>query len=539
MSVSLMELFADSEYFDAAWYAARYPDVDASGMSPIEHYVEIGEPLGRDPGPAFSPSWYLTRYSDVANSEFSPLEHFILRGRSEGRLPRGIQAVERERELWESSAEPAACLRALETLRHGDVPWEASYAAWALGRWHAWQGDWPSVVECLAPLHEMADRQPGGPAPLLLEVEALIHTDALVEAHERVLELRRAYPTYHDTCLAMSNLLAAQAHRLSAAREAGEQALALSERLRLDWINAPWRKTCLAEASLRDSGSPLSLDNLEGDMSAVWGEQNQGVDELVSVIMPAFNAEATLATALRSLLAQTHSALEILVVDDASADGTLAVAEAFAARDSRVRVLPQSINQGAYTARNRGLAEAAGEFWTVHDCDDWSHPQKLALQVAAMREHDDWVACSSDWVRCTSDLEFHHWRMEEGWIYRNTSSLLFRRQVFETLGFWDRVRVNGDTEYLHRVRAAFGRQAVGEVLKGVPLTLGRSQPDSLSQAGPTHLCTQFKGLRRDYQEAAKAWHSSASQPSDLYLPALPDERPFDAPQANLPSASEP
>ena len=532
MSATLMKLFEGSEYFDAAWYVARYPDVDASGMTPLKHYVEVGESLGRDPGPAFCSSWYLARYRDVANSEFSPLEHFIRRGKAEGRQPKGILAAERERELWEGAAEPAAFLRALEALWRCDEPWEASYAAWALGRWYAWQGDWAAVAESLAALHDMADRQPRGPAPLLLEVEALIHIGDLLRAHERIHALGHAYPTYHDTHLAMANLLAAHAHQFSASSQRGsESALALSDRLRLDSINAPWRAAGLAEVHLRDGASPLSLDNLEGD-----GASKHEATERVSVIMPVFNAEKTLATALRSLLAQTHAALEILVVDDASTDASLAVAEAFAAKDSRVRVLPQQVNQGAYTARNRGLSEATGEFWTVHDGDDWSHPQKLALQVASMHEHESWVGCSTDFVRCSSSLEFHRWRMEEGWIYRNTSSLLFRRRVFETLGFWDRVRAGADTEYLHRVRAAFGRNAVGQVAKGVPLTLGRSHPDSLSQAGPTHLCTQFKGLRRDYQEAAKAWHACATQASDLYLSAWPDKRPFEAPAANLPEA---
>ncbi|MCW4151719.1 glycosyltransferase family 2 protein [Halomonas sp. 18H] len=537
--MTLMKLFEDSEYFDAVWYVERYPDVDASGMTPVEHYVEVGEPLGRAPGPEFSPSWYLARYPDVASSDFSPLEHFIRRGKVEGRQPRGILAAERELELWEGAAEPATCLQSLEALWRCDEPgmndpWEASYAAWALGRWYAWQGNWSAVVEYLALLHDIADRQPAGPAPLLLEVEALVNIGDLLRAHERLRELSHAYPNYHDTHLAMANLLAAQAHQFSSSSEAGgfrEPAVALNERLRLDWINAPWREAGLVEVHLRDGASPLSLDNLDVEP----GSEHEA-SERVSVIMPVFNAESTLATALSSLLAQTHAALEILVVDDASTDASLAVAEAFAAEDSRVRVLPQQVNLGAYTARNRGLSEATGEFWTVHDSDDWSHPQKLALQVAGMHEHDEWVACSSDWVRCTPELTFHHWRMEEGWIYRNTSSLLFRRRVFETLGFWDRVRVNGDTEYLHRVRAAFGRKAVGEVAKGVPLTFGRSHPDSLSQAGPTHLCTQFKGLRRDYQEAAMAWHACATHESDLYLPAWPDERPFEAPAANLPDA---
>ncbi|MHC9037113.1 glycosyltransferase family 2 protein, partial [Cobetia marina] len=139
------------------------------------------------------------------------------------------------------------------------------------------------------------------------------------------------------------------------------------------------------------------------------------------------------------------------------------------------------------------------------------------------------------WVRCTPELIFGRWRMEEGWTYRNVSSLMFRREVFEALGYWDRVRVEADTEYYYRLRAAYGDQAIGEVLPGVPLAFGRSGADSLTAVGATHLITQFGGVRADYREASQAWHRAGTErPERLYLPAEPAERPFAVPEAMRP-----
>ena len=81
---------------------------------------------------------------------------------------------------------------------------------------------------------------------------------------------------------------------------------------------------------------------------------------LVTVIMPAFNAQETIAAALGSLLAQTHRQLQIIVVDDASSDATVAIAETLAADDDRISVVALTRNSGAYAARNAALERAAG-----------------------------------------------------------------------------------------------------------------------------------------------------------------------------------
>ncbi|MFC9293440.1 glycosyltransferase [Streptomyces sp. NPDC057011] len=90
-----------------------------------------------------------------------------------------------------------------------------------------------------------------------------------------------------------------------------------------------------------------------------------------TIVIPAFNASATLARALQSALAQTHRGVEVLVVDDRSTDGTLAVAHQYAAQDGRVRVIERQHNSGGCGApRNNGIEAASGQFVMFLDADD-------------------------------------------------------------------------------------------------------------------------------------------------------------------------
>ena len=103
---------------------------------------------------------------------------------------------------------------------------------------------------------------------------------------------------------------------------------------------------------------------------------------LVTVVIPAFNAAATLRATLNSAAAQSHRALEILIVDDGSRDATGAIAQAFCEQEPRARQIRQD-NRGVVAARNRGLNEACGEFIAPLDADDLWHPDKIARQLAA------------------------------------------------------------------------------------------------------------------------------------------------------------
>jgi len=109
---------------------------------------------------------------------------------------------------------------------------------------------------------------------------------------------------------------------------------------------------------------------------------------LVSVIVPAHNAEAFLDRTLASALRQTYEALEIVVVDDGSSDRTRSIAEGRAMRDPRIRVIAQP-NRGVVSARNRALEDARGELIAPLDADDVWDPTKIERQVARLLEVSD------------------------------------------------------------------------------------------------------------------------------------------------------
>jgi glycosyltransferase involved in cell wall biosynthesis len=267
---------------------------------------------------------------------------------------------------------------------------------------------------------------------------------------------------------------------------------------RLAALNALLARFGLGPLARRDDG-PLSLDNLRGVTACARRD-----GPLVTVIVPVHDAEATLAAALRSLQDQTHAALEVLVVDDASTDASAAIAAGFTA-DPRFRLIRQPTNLGGYAARNRALAEARGAFVTVQDADDWSHPERIARQLAAG------PVTVSDWARATSELRFRGpWRPSPNLISTNFSSLCFPRELVTRCGPWDTARVSADREFAERL-ARYGVRP-RQVAPGAPLAFGRVASDSLTRVPATHAATLLHGVRREYREAAALWHADLTGP---------------------------
>jgi glycosyltransferase involved in cell wall biosynthesis len=117
-----------------------------------------------------------------------------------------------------------------------------------------------------------------------------------------------------------------------------------------------------------------------------------GAGARVSVVMPVYNAEPTLAKAIGSVLGQTYRNLELLVVDDGSSDGSWAIVLDFARRDPRVRAIGPRRNGGVASARNTALDAATGSYVAFLDSDDWWHPQKLEAQLETLRATNAKVA---------------------------------------------------------------------------------------------------------------------------------------------------
>lgn len=109
---------------------------------------------------------------------------------------------------------------------------------------------------------------------------------------------------------------------------------------------------------------------------------------LVSVIMPAYNAEKYIRQAIDSVRAQTYSDWELIVVDDASKDNTNAIVSEYCREDSRVKLLRNPKNQGVSHTRKNGVEAAAGEWIAFLDSDDAWQPEKLEKQLALQKEYN-------------------------------------------------------------------------------------------------------------------------------------------------------
>ncbi len=106
----------------------------------------------------------------------------------------------------------------------------------------------------------------------------------------------------------------------------------------------------------------------------------------ISIIMPVYKVEAYIARAMESVQAQTFTDYEFLIVDDGSPDASGAIAEAYAAKDPRIRLIRQE-NAGAPAARNKALEKARGKYVCFMDSDDWAEPDMLRDMHALAEKH--------------------------------------------------------------------------------------------------------------------------------------------------------
>ena len=179
---------------------------------------------------------------------------------------------------------------------------------------------------------------------------------------------------------------------------------------------------------------------------------------LVSVFIPAHNAEAYLGRTLESISRQTYRHLEIIVVDDGSTDGTAAVIADAARRDHRIRSFPGP-HRGTAAARNLGASQATGELLAPCDADDLWHPEKLERQVEALARapaNTGVVYCWTDGIDDDDRVIFPGWKRAtaQGNVFHDMvadslpgcgSVPLIRRHCFEAAGGYpERAAPNDD-----------------------------------------------------------------------------------------------
>jgi glycosyltransferase involved in cell wall biosynthesis len=180
---------------------------------------------------------------------------------------------------------------------------------------------------------------------------------------------------------------------------------------------------------------------------------------LVSIVVPAYNAERFLGEALASIRAQTYRNLEIIVCDDASTDATAAIAQGTG--DARIRYLRNDTTLGGYGAMNRAVGESRGEFVAIYHADDVYDPKIVEREAAFLREHSTVgaVFCIDRFIDETG-REYTRLRLPESLTntrvldaatvaenllrhkntFLRTPSVMFRRTAFDAVGGFDQQR---------------------------------------------------------------------------------------------------
>ncbi len=237
----------------------------------------------------------------------------------------------------------------------------------------------------------------------------------------------------------------------------------------------------------------------------------------VSVIMPAFNVAPFIAQAIESVLAQTYTDWELVIVDDGSNDGTRAVAERYRAAHPGVIVVVAHENRGLAAARNSALRVARGAVFALLDSDDVWEPGFLAAQMRLLEEHPDVAIVTGNATTLGGILDGQPARPVDDrrpppdlvQILRDETSVfimsVFRRDVVDRIGGFDeRFRTNEDYDFWVRAASA----GFTFIRNPKPLAFYRRHGNSLSASDVRML----SGILRVFHKA----HDAAQPGTEAY-----------------------
>lgn len=170
-------------------------------------------------------------------------------------------------------------------------------------------------------------------------------------------------------------------------------------------------------------------------------------------IIPCYKAESTLKEAIESILKQSYTNWELVIVDDASPDKSYKIAQSYSKKYPNITVLKNHTNQGCYYSRNRALYHMKDKEWnvfTIHDADDTSTHDRFKIYVDTFLTYPKLsvVVGIFNGIRCNP------WRGPQPRYYKEgeaTGTNWYKRDIFKTFGYFDDTRFAGDSEYTERI----------------------------------------------------------------------------------------
>lgn len=256
----------------------------------------------------------------------------------------------------------------------------------------------------------------------------------------------------------------------------------------------------------------------------------------LSVLMPVYSPNESTLLAINSILNQTWENIELIVVDDATPyslynDKIFSEIKEIVDRDTRVEIVFNKENRGAYHVRNTAYDLATGKYVTVADKDDWHHPNKYEIQIDDLEQNPKKIANIVSWARVNEDMEFVARWGPDRIAHPSFASLMFRREkVKKDIGYWDTVRKSADGEFKMRLQKFYGIKL--NPILDVPLAFSLMANDNLTSED---LGMGYESNDRAfYMRSFEAWHNKIDSIDSLYVSFPQEKRKFPAPKSFLP-----
>lgn len=253
------------------------------------------------------------------------------------------------------------------------------------------------------------------------------------------------------------------------------------------------------------------------------------MNDLISVIMPVYNVQTYLAQSIESVLNQDHRELELILIDDGSTDGSGAICDAYAAKDSRIRLIHQK-NAGAAAAKNAGLRIASGSYLSFVDSDDFLEPDVYGYMLQTLKDNQaDAVQFSfqdvyKDRVEpqtlepCVMNEREYLARFAKDWSCPLLWNKLYKRSLFDGVFFEEGHKI--DDEYftyqgfLNTCKVVFDERIIYNYRKRASSVMGSAA------AGEQRILDCIDSMAKRRQKVTARWPELRRVFDESYLDAI-------------------
>jgi glycosyltransferase involved in cell wall biosynthesis len=236
----------------------------------------------------------------------------------------------------------------------------------------------------------------------------------------------------------------------------------------------------------------------------------------VSVLLSVYNDESNVLDAINSVINQTYTNWELLIMDDCSTDNTYEVIDNFLKSNNyeNIFLFKNEKNSGTYVSANILIQKSTGDYVIRLDSDDKYDLKILEEEASKLDTNQNIVACQSFYIREKSTK-----RVAE-------ITLMYRKSIIEIIGYYDSVRIAADTEFVERIKKIFGPKNIFIIYK--ILYYAKKRINSLTTTPLTNINSN---ARKNYRTNYKKWHTSNK---NLYMDFPLTNRKFPADEIILP-----